>query len=148
MVKGVLIAAVVTLCAPGAAAAQVDRDQLSLALVQLQRAVDSLGPSRPTRLVAAVQWLQGRVGTTDASQVSPSYLQSLTNAATLLAATPLPGLIEDITEELEAKVDHCRDLGIGMGGSVSVRVSTRRGSDTVGNWQVLYLLKIYERATG
>lgn len=146
--KGVLLAAVVTLCAPGAAAAQVDREQLSLALVQLQRAVDGLGPSRPARLAAAVQWLQGRIGTTDPSQVSPSYVRTLTNAAALLTATPLPGLIEDITEELEAKVDHCRDLGIGMGGAVAVRVSTRRGPDTVGNWQVLYLLKIYERASG
>jgi hypothetical protein len=148
MVKSVLIAAIVSLSAPGAAAAQVDRDQLRLALVQLQRAVDGLGPSRPARLVAAVRWLQGRVANTDPSQVSPDYLRTLTNAATLLAATPLPGLIEDITEELEAKVDHCRDLGIGMGGSVVVRVSTRRGSETVGNWQVLYLLKIYERASG
>ena len=148
MTRGVLLATVLTLCAPGAARAQVDREQLSLALVQLQRAVDDLRPERPARLVEAVQWLQRRAATSDPSEISPGYLRTLTNAAALLGGTPSLNLIEDITEELEAKVDHCRDLGIGMGGSVVVRVSTRRGADTVGNWQVVYLLKIYERATG
>jgi len=57
-------------------------------------------------------------------------------------------LIDDITDELEAKIDHCRALGIGMGGSVLLRVDTRRGSASVNNWQVFYLLKIYEAAPG
>jgi len=35
-----------------------------------------------------------------------------------------------------------------MGGSVLLRVNTRRGSSSVNNWQVFYLLKIYETAAG
>jgi len=35
-----------------------------------------------------------------------------------------------------------------MGGSVVLRVNTRRQSQTINNWQVLYLLKIYEGARG
>ena len=53
-------------------------------------------------------------------------------------------LILDVTSELEAKVEHCRVLGVGMGGSVLIRVNTRRRAQSVGDWQVQYLLKIYE----
>ena len=52
--------------------------------------------------------------------------------------------ILDVTSELEAKVEHCRVLGVGMGGSVLMRVNTRRRAQSVGDWQVQYLLKIYE----
>jgi hypothetical protein len=143
-----LVAAAIVLTATSTVAAQTTRDQLTAALVRLQRAADDLGPRRPAELVEAVQWLQRRVSQTDPSQVSAQYLRTLTNAATLLTGAPSPNVVDDITEELEAKVDHCRTLGIGMGGSVLLRVNTRRGSDTVNNWQVFYLLKIYERAEG
>jgi hypothetical protein len=88
------------------------------------------------------------VSATDPTQVSTAYIRTLTNAAALLNGAPSRSLIDDITEELQAKVDHCRDLNIGMGGSVLVGVNTRRGSETINNLQVLYLLKIYEHATG
>lgn len=140
----VLVAAAVVLCLPAAAGAQVNRNELNLAMVQLQRAVERLGADRPVRLVEAVQWLQRRAATADPSLVSVAYLRTLTSAATLLSATPTPTIIEDITEDLEAKVDHCRALNIGMGGSVLLHVNTRRGAQAVGNWQVFYLLKVFE----
>jgi len=149
----VLAAAAILLVSAGDATTQTSRapttkDQLTTAITQLQRAVDALGPSRPDELAEAVQWLRSSLPRTDASQVSAEYLRALTNAATLLSGSPSKNLIDDITEELEAKVDHCRTLGIGMGGSVVLRVDTRRQAQSVNNWQVLYLLKIYERASG
>jgi len=35
-----------------------------------------------------------------------------------------------------------------MGGSVLLKVNTRRGSETVRDWQVVYLLKVYEHVAG
>jgi hypothetical protein len=35
-----------------------------------------------------------------------------------------------------------------MGGSVVLHVNTRRGKETVGDWQVFYLLKVYEHVNG
>jgi len=143
-----LVATALLLATSTSAAAQTTRTELTTALTQLQRAVDALGSSRPPELAEAVQWLRGRLPSTDPSQVSGEYVRALTNTATLLNDSPSRNLIDDITEELEAKVDHCRALGIGMGGSVVLRVNTRRQSETVNNWQVLYLLKIYESAAG
>jgi hypothetical protein len=143
----VLVATAILLIATTSASAQTTREELTVALVQLQRAVDALGPTRPARLNAAVQWLRGRISITNPSQVSAEYVRTLTNAAALLGGVPSAIVIDDVTEELEAKVDHCRDLGIGMGGSVKLRVNTRRGDATINNWQVFYLLKIYERSS-
>jgi len=143
-----LVALVLVLGTTHAAAAQTTRDELTAALTRLQRAIDALDRTRPAELVEAIQWLRSSLPRTDPSQVSTAYLRTLTNAATLLERSPSPNLIDDITDELEAKVDHCRALGIGMGGSVLLRVNTRRGSASVNNWQVFYLLKIYETAAG
>ena len=143
-----LVALVLVLGTTHAAAAQTTRDELTAALTRLQRAIDALDRTRPAELVEAIQWLRSSLPRTDPSQVSTAYLRTLTNAATLLERSPSANLIDDITDELEAKVDHCRALGIGMGGSVLLRVNTRRGSASVNNWQVFYLLKIYETAAG
>ena len=144
----VLVALALVLGTTHAAAAQTTRDELTAALTRLQRAIDALDRTRPAELVEAIQWLRSSLPRTDPSQVSTAYLRTLTNAATLLERSPSANLIDDITDELEAKVDHCRALGIGMGGSVLLRVNTRRGSASVNNWQVFYLLKIYETAAG
>jgi len=143
-----LVALPLVLGTTHAAAAQTTRDELTAALTRLQRAIDALDRTRPAELVEAIQWLRSSLPRTDPSQVSTAYLRTLTNAATLLERSPSANLIDDITDELEAKVDHCRALGIGMGGSVLLRVNTRRGSASVNNWQVFYLLKIYETAAG
>jgi hypothetical protein len=147
-VMRVLVAMAILLAASTSAPAQTTKDQLTATITRLQRAVDALGPSRPDELAEAVMWLRSALPRTDAAQISPEYLRALTNAATLLNGRPSRNLIDDITEELEAKVDHCRTLGIGMGGTVALRVNTRRRSETVNNWQVLYLLKIYEGTNG
>ena len=144
----VLVALALVLGTTHAAAAQTTRDELTAALTRLQRAIDALDRTRPAELVEAIQWLLSSLPRTDPSQVSTAYLRTLTNAATLLERSPSANLIDDITDELEAKVDHCRALGIGMGGSVLLRVNKRRGAASVNNWQVFYLLKIYETAAG
>lgn len=145
----VLMAMTLVLGAATAATAQTTKDDLVTAVTRLQRAVDALDRSRrPAELVEAIQWLRSSLARTNASEVSTAYLRTLTNAATLLESSPSPNLIDDVTDELEAKIDHCRALGIGMGGSVVLRVNTRRGAATVNNWQVFYLLKIYETAPG
>jgi hypothetical protein len=123
----VLLAIGVVLVTATGAAAQTSRDELTSALTELQRAVDALGPRRPPELAEAVQWLRGRLATTDPAQVSPEYLRTFTNAAALLNGSPSSHLVDDITQELQAKVDHCRTRRIGMGASVLLRVNTRRG---------------------
>jgi hypothetical protein len=147
--RACLIAAVAfTLMLPDAVAGQVRAADLNLALGQLRRAVERLPTIvRSPSLVAAVDWLSRRAAATNPADVSQEYVRSLQQAADLLNKHPSADVIDDVVGELEAKVDHCRALGIGMGGSVLLRVSTRRGSQTVGDWQVLYLLKIYERAS-
>jgi hypothetical protein len=146
--KACFIAAAALMLVPAAAAAQVSAADLNLALSQLERAANGLPrPVRSPRLVAAVNWLERRTAATNPSRVSREYVRSLRLAADLLTEQPTREVVNDVTAELEAKVEHCRVLRIGMGGSVLLRVSTRRGPQTVGDWQVLYLLKIYERAS-
>jgi hypothetical protein len=137
-----------SLLVAGPASAQVQTSELTLAIAQLERSVDRLASRAPRKLVEAVQWLRGHAGSTNPGEISRGYLQALAYAAAALEADPTPLTIEDIADELEAKVDHCEELRIGMGGSVQLRVNTRRGSETVHNWQVFYLLKIYENASG
>lgn len=146
--KPVLIAAVLSLLVTGLGHAQVQRSELTLAIAQLERSVDRLGSRAPGRLVEAVRWMRSHAGSTNPAQISPAYLQTLSYAAAALDAEPTPLTIEDIADELDAKVDHCEELGIGMGGVIRLRVNTRRGADTVNNWQVFSLLKIYEHASG
>lgn len=141
-------AIVLTLTLPATAAAQVQAAELNRALGALQAAIESLPPAQKLpRLIEAGNWLSRRSTNTNPGQVSESYLRSLERAAELLTDRPAPSVIEDVASELEAKVEHCRTLGIGMGGSVLLRVSTRRGPETVSDWQVFYLLKIYEHAS-
>ena len=129
--------------------AQVRRSDLDRALGQLGLAVRALPPvtARP-RIQTAVAWLTDRAASTNPAEVSGEYVRSLEQLAELLRTSPRSDVAQDVAEELEAKVEHCRQLGIGMGGSVLLQVSTRRGPETVGNWQVFYLLKVYEHVKG
>ena len=139
--------------APSEAAAQppTGTDELRIALLDLQTTLSSpsieVGRARP-RLTAAITWLINNHPRTNPADLSVEYVRSIQQAAELLKIEPSPDVVEDVTSELEAKVDHCRKLGIGMGGSVLLRVDTRRVGAPVENWQVLYLLKIYERVPG
>lgn len=147
---GLVLSIALVMMLPIAAAGQDRTAELRLALRQLQRTVDAL-PSgiKPPRLVQAVTWLvrnadadRGR-----AAQISEEYVRTLQRVTHLLQV-PSGAVLDDVTNELEAKVEHCKALGLGMGGSVLLRVSTRRGPQTVSDWQVFYLLKIYERVSG
>ena len=132
----IAVVTALTLMLPDAAAGQVRAADLRLALDQLP----GCGGYAATRgevgrLVAAVDWLDRRSSATNPATVS-EYLRSLQRAANLLHALPTSDVIEDVTGELEAKVEHCRKLGIGMGGLVSLSVNTRRGGKAVSNWHV------------
>jgi hypothetical protein len=144
MLPHLLAAALLALMLPQPPTGQNRDAELTRALAQLQAAVDVLQPAlRPPGLAPAVQWLRGR-SARPSEPISEEYVRSLQRAAALLTSSPSKTVLDDVTSELEAKVDHCRTLGFGMGGSVVLRVSTRRGPQTVGDWQVFYLLKIYE----
>jgi hypothetical protein len=143
---GVTIAIVVAaLSVPSVTSAQVRAADLSAALTQLDLAVRAL-PSAGVqpRIRAAVDWLTTRAQTTDPATVSVEYVRSLQRAADLIRLQPDSSILGDVADELDAKVEHCRQLGIGMGGSIDVAVNTRQGGVAVGSWQVFYLLKIYE----
>jgi hypothetical protein len=136
----------ITLLAHARAAGQSRLAELGQALGELQSAAESLPPDRrPEPLVQSITWLIGRVTATDARQVSGEYIDSLRRAAALLRQKPSQDVIDDVTSELQTKVEHCRTLGIGMGGSVLLRINTRRGAQPASDQQVFYLLKIYER---
>jgi hypothetical protein len=94
------------------------------------------------RLVNATRWLQNNAKS--AKGVSRAYVRSLERAARLLSQSPSEEVVEDVTLDLELKVQHCRTLGVGMGGTVLLKVNTRRGGLVVSDWQVLYLLKFDE----
>ena len=149
--RSCFVALALTLSAAEGVSAQVRAEDLTRTLAQLRSAADAL-PRRArnaeNRIKSAIDWLNNRASK-DPQNVSEEYLRSLQRAGELLRQRPLSvEVIEDVLAELEAKVDHCKLLGIGMGGSVVLRINTRRPSGPVGNWQVLSLLKIYERVNG
>lgn len=147
--KRLALAIALLLTLPGVSSGQVRRADLDLTLGQLGLAVRALPPvAALPRIKAAVTWLNDRAATTNPAEVSPEYLRSLQQLAELLRTDRRSEVAEDAAEELEAKVEHCRLLGIGMGGTVQLEVSTRRGPQTVGDWQVFYLLKVYEHVKG
>ena len=134
---------------PSVVGAQVRRADLDLALGQLGLAVRSLPPvAALPRIQTAAAWLSERASTTNPAEVSKEYVRSLQLLAELARTDRRSGVMDDVADELEAKVEHCRMLGIGMGGSVRLHVNTRRGPQAVGNWQVFYLLKVYEHVKG
>lgn len=138
--------AALALILPASGPAQRPGDELDVALLQLQRAVGTLPPVfRSPQLTQSVGWLKNRSAATDPAGVSGEYVRSLQRAAALLNGPLTRELVDDVAAELETKVEHCRALGIGMGGTVLVKVHTRRGPENVRDLQVLYLLKIYER---
>lgn len=111
----------------------------------LALSVDALPAAlRSSRLSDATRWLQNNVAKSQADNVSQEYVRSLERAAAILAGQPSSDVIEDVTRELEIKVNHCRILGVGMGGFVRMTVNTRRSGQVVGEWQVLYQLKFDE----
>lgn len=152
--KGFLLAVALLAAGIPHEAGEQDRlaaTQLKTALADLDRLVPTrtlataqAGRPEPDRLRAAVDWLNRNYERTNPDNVSDEYVRTLQRAGRLLSAQPSAEMIEDVTLELEAKVDHCKRLSIGMGGSVRLRVNTVRAAQIVSDWQVLYLLKFDE----
>jgi hypothetical protein len=154
IVTAVTLAFVVT-TAPTRAQPPTTDAVLRRATEDLYRAaLDSRSVSTPPTLLEDVSWMRDSVRrpafwtnpVTKAADVSAEYLRSLQVAADLLRNTRDAKVLTDIAEDLHLKVQHCRDLRIGMGGSVLLKVNTRRGDGNVRNLQVRYLLKFYETA--
>jgi hypothetical protein len=143
---------VTTLAIPALAGSQPPPDafrNLRTALVNLQEAIASFEPGDTrSRMNADVQWLLDRYPQTELGAVTEPYVRSLQRAAELLNSRPTNEAIADIAADLQAKREHCRELKIGMGGTVMLRINPRRGPADVRDWQVLYLLKIYEWVPG
>jgi hypothetical protein len=120
----------------------------NVSALELRRALDRLAtaaaPIPLPRLAEAIRWLRGNQDRADLERLTPEYVRALERIAGMLERRWDAAMIDDITQELEAKVQHCRVLGVGMGGSVALRVNTRRSGAVVPEWQVLYLLKFDE----
>jgi hypothetical protein len=65
--------------------------------------------------------------------------------ADILQTNPEVQIVKDIADELEARRDYCVLNNVGMGGAVTVSVHTRNQQKEVPNWQIYYLLKIFEQ---
>jgi hypothetical protein len=157
MITFLAAAAAFTVLWQGAALAQapVTAEELQRAVAALGARVGTLkdppplvapGPTPPpppvsVRYAAAVRWLQNNAPKTNPALVTREYVQALERAAAVIGQRTDPAVLEDVTRELEAKVTHCRLLGVGMGGSIALKVNTRRAGAVVGDWQVHYLLK-------
>lgn len=156
----VLAVAVLTCLLPSISTAQVATADVNRAVTQLRGAALGISPlffadvsnaegaEAVHRLNEAVEWLGINAGRSDVSTITPEYLRSLERSAELLKQRRSIQAVRDVIEELEAKVAHCRALGVGMGGTIRLRVNTRRSTGPVGDWQVVYLLKIYETLSG
>jgi hypothetical protein len=138
-----LLLVLLLLATPAAAAAAQE-----VSALELRRALDRLAtaasPLPLPRLTEAIRWLRNNQQRADLTRLTAEYVRSLERAADVLERRWDPLVIEDITRELEAKVHHCQTLGVGMGGSVALRVNTRRRGAVIPEWQVLYLLKFDE----
>jgi hypothetical protein len=145
--KGFLLAVAVLAAGIPHEAGRQDRlaaTQLKTALADLDRLAPRPATAGSNRLRVSVDWLNRNYDKTNPDNVSDEYVRMLQRAVTLLSGKPTAAMIEDGTRDLEAKVDHCKRLSIGMGGTVRLRVNTVRAAQAVSDWQVLYLLKFDE----
>jgi len=133
--------------------------ELRVAVDELQAAAAAAAKQAraPAALSLNADWLHDSVfgspfsdgrPRTNPEEVTLEYTRSLRLASELIRRNPSASVLADIAADLESKVEHCRRLGIGMGGVIRVRVNTRRGGETVKNLQVRYLLKFYEYIKG
>jgi hypothetical protein len=145
--KGFLLAVAVLAAGIPHEAGRQDRlaaTQLKTALADLDRLAPRPATAGSNRLRVSVDWLNRNYDKTNPDNVSDEYVRMLQRAVTLLSGKPTAAMIEDVTRDLEAKVDHCKRMSIGMGGTVRLRVNTVRAAQAVSDWQVLYLLKFDE----
>ena len=146
-----LFVTIALVLAAGAAHGQTTLPPVAQVLADLRAAVAALPPDlRSDRLSQATDWLANQPARPgfDPSTITIPYTQSLLAAVGLLRQLPIREVVDDVTADLEAKVEHCRALGVGMGGQVTLRVNTLRAAAPVSNWRVQALPKLYERVQG
>ena len=140
----------VTFSTTARARVQPREEALPAVLADLRQVVVSVDIPPPARsgLLADVDWFIAESKRSSGAEITPEYIRSFTRVTELLKSRPSPETLADVAAELQAKREHCRALGVGMGGVVKLLVNTRRGSAAAPDWQVLYLLKIYEWVPG
>ncbi len=97
------------------------------------------------RILQVVAWM-AREG--DHLRVSDTYREELDADARRLESSDATVFAGAVADDLLLKQNHCRALGLGMGGKVRVSFTTRQRSGVVNNWQVLYLPRIFKDAPG
>ena len=178
MRAALILAAIVATLGPGDAGAQARRtpqqrleaerraDLVLYYVSQLDGAARALPAKlRSTRLLAAIDWMRGKAHGSGAARrprrprtaggPDPAwptsrtrYMAALQRATDVLRQEPSAAAVEDVALDLEAKVAHCRRLKIGMGGTVVLRVNTRRDGVDVRNLEVQYIPKFFEFVKG
>lgn len=172
-----ILAAIVMLLGPADAGAQARRtpqqrleterraDLVLYYVTQLDGAARALPAKlRSKPLLAAIDWMrnkaqvQARLASRDVREpladpssladVSDEYMAALQRATEVLRQQPTAAAVDDVARDLEAKVEHCRRLKIGMGGTVILRVNTRRDGVDVRNLEVQYIPKFFEFVKG
>jgi hypothetical protein len=146
-----ITAAIALACLLHGQAYAQDTNDVVGALKELQSAVNALPADLASpALRSASDWLVGRtaIASFDPRVVSAEYARTLRSAAALLKGRPSRDIVNDVTAELEAKVEHCRKLGVPMGGAVTLTVNTLRNGQAIGNLRVQALLKIFEHVNG
>ena len=59
-------------------------------------------------------------------------------------AVRLTALLEALADDLEVKLEHCKQSGGKLGGSVTVQVRTVQNGQEIRNWQVFYVPKVLD----
>ncbi len=66
------------------------------------------------------------------------------DALTAGDAARLTAFLEALADDLEVKLEHCRQSGGKLGGSVTVQVRTLQDGQEIRNWQVFYLPRMLD----
>jgi ankyrin repeat protein len=119
-----LIARVPSVSGPLGAARQRARGVLAQ-LIELSGAWPAQSPEDyRANLAAEVDALRAGLDTGDAAAVTAT--------------------LQSVSDDLEAKLEHCNRSGGKLGGSVAVRVRTLQGDQEIKSWQVFYMPKVFE----
>jgi ankyrin repeat protein len=122
-------------------------DPAQIALNRIGVAAMKLPPSPDReRIMKETKWLLSRPS--GSSEISDVYRRELEGAAEKLESPQGPNDVLEVADDLTLKSQHCRALGIGMGGKIRVSFTTRRNGAPVHNWQVFYIPKIFQHAKG
>jgi len=127
-------------------ASEARRESLKDVLQRLSAACPERQSDDCTRINNVAAWYSKRLSDPRwRPTYSRDYFLSLQAMADTLQTNPEAQIVKDIADELGARREYCVLNNVGMGGSVTVHVHTRNQQKEVANWQVYYLLKIFER---